>query len=359
MTMPKPLIMHVVESFGGGTFESVRQLVHHTEPHVETLIVHGRRAETPKDFAKLFPRSTRFIELPMTRAINPGADLAAVRALRKLILEHNPKVVHGHSTKGGAFARLAALGTGRKVVYSPRGYAFLMNDAPLPKRLVYLLLEAILAKLPATTHACGHDEGRVARRLGNRVTVIPNAIDTDAIPATIRALKPGQKLQVVGGGRTSHQKGFDRFLATARLCMGLPIKFTWLGGGEGVPKSLPANLAVTGWLSQMDYLNQCAHAHLLLSLSRWEGLPRGVLEAMATGLPVLLTPIDGHLELVPKTRPTGLLAATPELARDALATLIETPARLSTLSQNARAHIEATYNIKHTLPHLLALYGVK
>jgi glycosyltransferase involved in cell wall biosynthesis len=360
MPRRKPLVMHVVEAFGGGTFESTRQLVHHTAPYVQTLVVHGTRAETPGDFHDLFPRGTRFVPLTMGRAINPKADLSATLALRNLIKAERPLVVHGHSTKGGAIARLACLGLPPKLVYSPRGYAFLMDDTSPPKRALYLALELILAHLPGVTHACGYDEGKTAGRLGRSV-VIPNAIDTAAIVFHPRAYKGGkQVLRVIAGGRVSHQKGFDRFLATARLCRGLPIHFTWLGGGDGLPADLPPNLTVTGWLPQAGFLKNCLKAHVFLSLSRWEGLPRGVLEAMATGMPVLLSPINGHIELVPPppAPPTGALTATPKNAAARLKALLETPTDVARLSRNARALIEDRYDIARTIPQILKLYGV-
>ena len=53
-----------------------------------------------------------------------------------------------------------------------------------------------------------------------------------------------------------------------------------------------------GWLSSEQLKEQYAAANVFLFPSRHEGMPNAVLEAMASGLPVVATRIAGNEELV-------------------------------------------------------------
>src|SRR5579862_7837079 len=56
--------------------------------------------------------------VPMRTGIHPS-DLPAVLAVRRYAREFGPfDVIHGHSSKGGAMARLAALGSGTPAIYT-------------------------------------------------------------------------------------------------------------------------------------------------------------------------------------------------------------------------------------------------
>lgn len=59
------------------------------------------------------------LALPMHTPPHPS-DCGVVRSIRRLRAQHGPfDIVHGHSSKGGALARLAAMGTSAKTFYNP------------------------------------------------------------------------------------------------------------------------------------------------------------------------------------------------------------------------------------------------
>ena len=85
----------------------------------------------------------------------------------------------------------------------------------------------------------------------------------------------------------------------------LPIEFTWLGDGtylDGLELQRKAmqveNFCFKGQVSSSQVSNEMAKCDLFVLVSRTEGLPRVIIEAMAQGLPVIGTKVGGIPELL-------------------------------------------------------------
>jgi glycosyltransferase involved in cell wall biosynthesis len=91
--------------------------------------------------------------------------------------------------------------------------------------------------------------------------------------------------------------------------------------------------------------------------SRWEGLPYVVLEAMAHGLPVISTAVDGIPEAVIDRR-TGLLVppADPRTLAEALMWTISEPEKAARLGTAGRARVEAEFGLDAMIDKVAALY---
>ena len=113
---------------------------------------------------------------------------------------------------------------------------------------------------------------------------------------------------------------------------------------------LTGHVELAGWLTQEQLLDQYQRAHVSLHPSEMtkesdqEGIPNSMLEAMATGLPVVATQHGGIPEavtsgedglLVPEKRPAALAAA--------LLQVLGEPALLQRLSRNAAASVRAEF----------------
>lgn len=331
-------------------FQSILQIIQELSAHYDFVVAHSVRQETPPHFKGQFPKGTRFILLPMARTINPVIDYTAVHQLRSIIRKIKPAYIHAHSSKAGAVARIAAIGMRMPVGYSPRSYAFLMKSSPKVFRAIYLAAELALGMLPATTIACGHDEATIARRISRKVAVVPNA---EPIEKAIKPKPFSLPLRIVSTGRITPQKGFDQFLSLAHTVQDIPVTFTWIGG----PKpnhQLPPNVTVTGWLNHADTRKHLNDAHAYLSLSLWEGLPRAALEAMSRCLPVLLSDIPGHRELV--TPETGFIVRNAMEFRWALQQWKNTPALYTSQAYAARSLVETAYSPATSMKALKKLY---
>ncbi len=113
---------------------------------------------------------------------------------------------------------------------------------------------------------------------------------------------------------------------------GRPVRFVLAGDGELRPdveamiraEGLQSRVTLAGW--RRDVPSLMREFDLLLHTSRWEGLPRVFPEAMATGLPIVATRVDGAPEavedgvtgfLVPAGDIEGLARRTLDLLEDA------------------------------------------
>jgi glycosyltransferase involved in cell wall biosynthesis len=127
---------------------------------------------------------------------------------------------------------------------------------------------------------------------------------------------------------------------------------------------LQDHVLMPGWMSQKDLLSACHFAHIFLHPSELtssgdqEGVPNSMLEAMASGLPVVATRHGGIPEAVTHGS-DGLLVAekdAPALA-EALCTLMAQPELLARFSREAAHSVRAAYGAPAAIAALEASYA--
>jgi starch synthase (maltosyl-transferring) len=158
------------------------------------------------------------------------------------------------------------------------------------------------------------------------LTVIPNGVDigrfSDAKPASLRDLgvAPGRRA-IAHVGRLDRQKGLSWLLETLpRIFNRLP-QHDLLLVGDGPQRQLLERSAVRLGLDKKvhflgfrrDVPAILAASDLLVLASRWEGMPNVVLEAMASGRPVVATDVEGVGDLLgPSAGPQMVSPNDPE-----------------------------------------------
>jgi glycosyltransferase involved in cell wall biosynthesis len=104
------------------------------------------------------------------------------------------------------------------------------------------------------------------------------------------------------------------FAEVARQVSSQVAEFVWIGGGSAEAEAelrRSPNVAVTGWIPREEALERLAEADVYLQTSQWEGMPLSVIEAMAAGIPVVVTDIVGNRDLV-VPGVTGFVGRTAE-----------------------------------------------
>jgi glycosyltransferase involved in cell wall biosynthesis len=135
------------------------------------------------------------------------------------------------------------------------------------------------------------------------IPIIPNGVDLARYSAGRRDWAPAALLSA---GRVVHQKGLD--LGLRALAQLKEYDWQWRIAGDGPQmealQSLARELGLAGrvvflgWQSREDLAQWYHRSNIFLFPSRHEGMPNAVLEAMASGLPVVATRIAGNEELV-------------------------------------------------------------
>lgn len=182
------------------------------------------------------------------------------------------------------------------------------------------------------------------------VSVIPNGVDTKRFsPNTSTAA--GHEAQILYVGRLEPYKGLDDLLSAVKVLAdrGQSIHLTCAGDGS-LRSQLPeqaARLDITDRVSFTGPVHPDAipdlyrSADIFVLPSLVEGMPNVVLEAMASGLPVVATRIPGSEELVGDGE-TGYLvdSGSPESLADALEDIVTRPDRRDQMGMRGRQAAE-------------------
>ena len=298
-------IVQICESFAYGTANSLMLLIDalaDKESNIKIFYALRPGGEEPASLIKreIRPR-VEWIEMEST---GPLRHLRNLRLILRETKQDDHLLLHGHSTYGGIYAKLAGLFRGKHafVMYSPRGYAFLREDKSNIARFFFRVFEKLTAKM-ALTIACGPAEYAVAQALGGDTICISNG--TNLVEVT-----PGgsRKDYFFTAGRICHQKGFDIQKEIARA---MPdATFYWAGsmdpGSEQLLEECPPNIKLLGYVSHDDIQTWIADARAILLPSRWEGLSRFLIESIALGKPIVVSDIPQNTDcLMPSN--TGYL----------------------------------------------------
>jgi glycosyltransferase involved in cell wall biosynthesis len=353
-------ILHVVEAFAAGTFGIVSQMANsHASDGHRVSLAYSLRAETPLNWRAQLDPAVESHHLPMCRSIAPMSDLRALIALARLVRALQPDIVHLHSTKAGAIGRIASLGNPHaRWYFSPHGLSFLQTSTPGRLHSVYLALERLLALTPATIVACSPSEAAlIERHLHRTPMLVPNGIPIDSVRCQIAS--GGKTLTVGTAGRITKARHPELFARVARRLAGSKLRFVWLGGGAARDEQMlmEAGIKVTGWLTHAKLLDGMAQLDIYLQPSRWEGLPVAVMEAMASGLPVVATDIVGNRDLVQHGRTGWLAASEDELVAGVQRFADDGALRLS-CGRAAREYVQRQHSTQAMMQRLYQAYGV-
>jgi glycosyltransferase involved in cell wall biosynthesis len=186
------------------------------------------------------------------------------------------------------------------------------------------------------------------------IPIIPNGVDLQAYKI---AERDWSSPRLLSAGRIVHQKGLD--LAMHALGGLKNLNWEWYIAGDGPQmhslQSLAKGLGIDdrihflGWQSREQLLNCYQRANIFLFPSRHEGMPNALLEAMASGLPVVASCIAGNEELVQDGK-TGYLVRSEsvELLQAALDKLLTDSALRKQMGDASRQYVEENYSWEST-----------
>jgi glycosyltransferase involved in cell wall biosynthesis len=289
-------------------------------------------------------------------------DLKALLALRSLICQLQPDILHLHSSKAGVLGRIAAYiaRTKARVFYSPRGFAFLREDVSPIKQSMFLLFERIAAFFPGTLVACSESESKLAQAQvkHSHVLLVENSVELNHILYAPGAIMP--RLQIVTSGRLTYQKAPWRFRDLARRLSSLPVDFVWIGGGDpgcewSLPESSAATLTLTGWLNRGSVLDLLSRADIFVMTSLWEGMPLSLIEAQAAGLPAIAPDVVGCRDVVLNAE-TGYVCASDEELLQRLEELLSSSELRRKMGVNARNMANTRFSVQRMHKEMMEAY---
>jgi glycosyltransferase involved in cell wall biosynthesis len=243
------------------------------------------------------------------------------------------------------------------------------DEAYRPQR-VYRLLLRLLRPTSHRVLAVAAPGERALRAAvpGLSVATVHNAVDVTAYGGADPAATPPRAVYV---GTLSRRKGMHDLVTALEILRdrGVTLPLDVVGGGHEVGEQeadelrarisgseLPVRLL--GSLSPEGVASALRSAQLFVLPSHWEGQPIAILEAMATGLPVVVTAVGANPDVVrdgidgrvvPSHDPEALADALEQLVRDA-------DERVRT-GANARARVCEGYDRSVLARRMLSEYG--
>jgi glycosyltransferase involved in cell wall biosynthesis len=290
----------------------------------------------------------------LVHPLRPHRDLAALVALWYVLRQLQPDVVCAHTAKAGSLGRAAARLRHVPSVFTPHGWSMVDRTSLAPNH-VYRLIESVAGRLGTRVINVCEYERALAERCHvsppGSLDVVHNGIAENPLPRT-RPIEAQPPL-IVMVARFAAQKDHRTLLLALAGLQALEWRLALVGGGELQP-SLIAKIKAYGLAARVRLLppetdvgRLLMEAQLFVLATHFEALPISILEAMRAGLPVIATDVGGIAEAV-RPQETGLLASHGDIPalREALATLIQDPARRQAMGAAGRArwgaHFTAT-----------------
>jgi glycosyltransferase involved in cell wall biosynthesis len=315
--------------------------------------------------------------IPLWRGgMNPVVDLATVWAMIGVLRRHRPAVLHAVGLKPVLYGNIAAWIAGTPhIVSALAGMGSVLSGASksvgLVRRLVQTALRPLLNRRQVRVLVQNDDDR--AQVLANRFapaarieTIRGSGVDLALFPP--QPMPPAPPVVFALVARMLIDKGVPEAVDAARMLRskGVPVILRLVGAPDPEnPMSLDetrlrAMAAEPGieWLgARSDIVSVWRDAHVAVLPSWREGMPKALLEALASGRPVITTDTTGCRDviepgveglLVPLKDPPALAEAMERLATD--------PALRATMAIAARTRAEARFDQRQVAAAHLDLY---
>jgi glycosyltransferase involved in cell wall biosynthesis len=360
----KVKIVHVTQSLGGVKTYLEHLFTHYDPDNFEHVIIAPENSSFQKFCKK---NSVIYHPLKFQRSINLFKDISILFKVISILKKEAPALVHAHSAKGGYIGRLAAKFVPAKVIYSPHAFSYLSFKGL--KRTVFYMLEYIAGRFTSKLLAVSHSEAsRAVNELGykpNEVKVILNSIPiNDDLP--FRNYTNCINIGMIG--RLTYQKNPLLFLEVAVLLLRKypHLKFSILGAG--VTDHLSAEIAeyikmngLEGKVNILKWGNNNTSKRFLDDMdifvltSVFEGLPFSLVEAMASGVPCVVSKVDGNTDVI-NNNENGFSCLSADEFYTKLDLLVKSEELRRKFGQAGYRYIKSMHDIQKNIKQLEDLY---
>ncbi|WEN41428.1 Putative glycosyltransferase EpsF [Thauera sp. GDN1] len=372
-TGSRPLVLHVLYSFDvGGLENGVVNLINHMPPQRFRHAVVALTRCAPAFCERVRRGDVEFISLNKP----PGHGVRLFPAFLRLCRRLRPSIVHTRNLAALEFAVPAALAGVRARVHGEHGWD--TADPGGTRRKYQLLRRAYSPFVSRYVALSGQIESYLVDRVGiapERVERICNGVDTARFrPAAVREPLAGSTfddtaLVIVGTvGRlqaVKDQVNLVRAFALARGQGRAGARLRLLIAGDGPQRAdVEAEIRAAGigdvtWLAgERSDVPELMRALDVFALpSQAEGISNTILEAMASGLPVVATDVGGNAELVAEGETGALVPARdPDAMARELLRYTEDAALRHAHGVAGRKRVEQNFSIDGMVMRYTRLY---
>jgi len=366
-------VLHLVASSRGGGAVHVRDLalgLDRTRFAVQVAM--------PEDGGNVRREDFEAAGIPFHQVdIATGFSVWALRQIRRLAA--GVDILHVHGARAALFGRLAAISLGQRrphIVYTIHGFA--APHYPQPRRGLLLAIERALASFTDRFIAvcwaerealltAGVARPEQARVIWNGINVrhfhevqVDRVLQRDALGI------PTDAKVITTISRLYKPRDFDTLLlAFQKVVAAYPDTYLLIvGDGPYRPQiqalisglNLTSRVALSGFRRDIPQVLAVSDI-FVLSTALWEGLPLTVLEAMASGLPVVVSDVGGVREVV-LHQETGILVPPKDhwALYEALSELLTNRSRARAMGLRGRERARIFFGVERMVRETAALY---
>lgn len=383
--MKKIKVLRIINRFNiGGPTYNATFLTKFLGDEFETLLVGGLPEEDEADSLHILQQYgvDPILLEQMKRNPNLSADYKAYKALRKIIRNFQPDIVHTHAAKAGALGRRAAKAEKIPViVHTYHGHVFNGYFSPL-KTTFFKKIERNLAKISSKIVAISplqKDDLVFKHKIcgEEKMTVVPLGFDLnrfhlnkDENRLKIRAQYNIDESEIAIGiiGRLAPIKNHDFFMDVLEQISQLTtknIRVFIVGDGEersnieariknyNWPKQFKIEL--TSWVKDIAAFNPAMD--IICLCSKNEGTPVSLIEAQAANIPVISTNVGGVSDVVCDKK-TGIIVTSnkKEAYTEELLKLIEDEQHRIALGKEGWDFVKDNFHYTRLVTDIKELY---
>lgn len=244
-------------------------------------------------------------------------QIKAYFQLKKIMNDEKFDLVHCHAPMGGILGRICSKVTNtRPVVYTAHGFHF-FKGAPIINNLVYKNIERLMARYTDILITINNEDYEAAKnfsiRDGGKVIKIPGiGIENELIGSVIINKKekkmklgiPENSFLICSVGELNKNKNHESVIRAIAKLNNPNIYYIVCGIGKlkeylsklSYELGISNNVKIIGFRNDIYEINKASD--LFVFMSYREGLSVALMEAMASGLPVICSNIRGNNELI-------------------------------------------------------------
>lgn len=256
-----------------------------------------------------------FFQIDFTRSVmNLKQDYIAYKQVKKILIENKYAFIHCHSPIGGVIGRLAGHATRTKVIYTAHGFHF-FKGAPLKNWLIYYPIEKFCARYTDVLITINKEDYAFAKKKmpAKKVCYVPGVgIDLSKIQNIVcdrnevrKSMEvPEDCVLLLSIGELNDNKNHQVVLKALSKLNNKNVHYAIAGRGN--KKDFLLNLAkelnIENQLHLLGFRTDALQLYKATDLfvfpSFREGLSVSMMEAMASGCPIVCSKIRGNIDLV-------------------------------------------------------------
>ena len=247
----------------------------------------------------------------LVKEINLISDLRAFFKLLLFFYKNKPKLVSIHSSKAGILCRIACFFSLTPCIFTAHGWSFNSKSNKF-NSTIYRILEFITQFIPIKMiNVSNYDRLTAIKNKikKSKLITIHNSVPSIELKENIKinnySNQDNKIIRLINVSRFDYQK--DQ-LSIIKALSKIKTKNEWcmdfIGDGPLIIESqkLAQNLKIDKFINfhghisnTLDFYNR---ADIFVLMSHWEGFPRSTIEALRSGLPIIISNVGGSSEAI-------------------------------------------------------------